>query len=160
MKNRNLSKVQQRLCPVCDDRVHGRSDKIYCCSKCKDQDYAKQRKDYLITAKVVLGQLARNHYLLDLFGGDADHYTISLAALQEKGFDPNFITGMEQNKYGHKFKLFNYSWYPTNTQNIVVYRNKIETPLSPYTYKRWERHHERFAQTYVNTRPEGWYGPS
>jgi len=152
MKNRNSN--QERLCPVCDDRVHGRSDKIYCCSKCKDRDYAKSRKDFLITAKVVLGQLARNQYVLDLFGGDSDRYTISLAALQDKGFDPNFVTGIEHNKYGQKFKIFNYSWYQANTQNIVVYRNKIETPLSPYTYKRWLRHHEAFAQTFVDGRSD------
>jgi len=150
MKTKTFFLDEKRHCPVCNESVHGRSDKIYCCSKCKDKHYAKNRKDFLITAKVVLNQQARNHFVLDLFGGDADRYTISLAALQDKGFDPLFITGIEHNKYGQKFKLFNYSWYQANTQNIVVYRNKIETPLSPYTYKRWLRHHQAFAQTYVD----------
>ena len=159
MKNKTFILSQKRFCPVCDDRVHGRTDKIYCCSKCKDKHYAKNRKDFLIDAKVVLKQQARNHFVLDLFGGDSDHYTISLAALQDKGFDPNFVTGIEHNKFGQKFKLFNYCWYQANTQNIVVYRNKKETPLSPYTYKRWVRHHEHLAQTFVDGRSDD-YAPS
>lgn len=83
----------------------------------KDRHYAKKRKELAIFHKVTLRQLARNHFVLDLFSGDAEKFTVNLSALKDLGFDPNFITGMEHNKYGHKYKLFNYCWYPANTQN-------------------------------------------
>lgn len=79
-----------------------------------------ERKKNAISNRVVQIKLARNQFVLDLFGGGAERFEISLAALQDMGFDPAFVTGVEHNKYGFKFKLFNYSWYPSNTQKTCL----------------------------------------
>lgn len=60
--------------------------------------------------------------------------------LRRLGFNFDVITGWEQNKYGLKFHLFEFSWYAVNSQNIMVYRNSDELEISPFLYKRWERH--------------------
>lgn len=128
-------------CTVCDSKLFGRSDKVFCTIKCKNKAYAKQRKEFEEEYHEVIRELRRNNYILNyLKGKNTEKFIINKKELRRLGFNFDIITGWEQNKYGIKLHLFNFSWYQINSQNIMVYCNPDEKPLSPYIYKRWLRH--------------------
>jgi len=137
----NLTEEERRKCCVCDSKLHGRSDKVFCNYKCKNKAYAQHRKDAYAAGSQPIKRLNRNYYILCyLKGENADKFCISKSELRRLGFYFDVVSGIEQNKFGLKFHVFEFSWYPVNNQNIMVYRNSDEQPISPYIYKRWERH--------------------
>lgn len=143
-----LTEEERRKCTVCDSKLHGRSDKVFCSVKCKNKAYAQHRKDANSAGAADVKKMQRNYYILSyLTGKHSDKFQVSTRELRRLGFHFDVISGIESNKYaclsgrqGFKFRLFEFSWYQVNNQCIQVYRNPGEQEISPYVYNRWERH--------------------
>jgi len=137
----NLTEEERRKCCVCDSKLHGRSDKVFCNYKCKNIAYAQHRKDSNAAGSEVIKKMHRNYYILSyLKGENCDKFCVNKKELMRLGFNFDVVSGYEWNKFGLKSHLFEFSFYPINNQNIMVYRNSDEKTISPYVYKRWERH--------------------
>lgn len=132
---------EKRRCTVCDSLLFGRIDKVFCSVKCKNFAYAHERRQFFNDHHETIRELRRNNYILRfLKGSKVEKFMVNKKELRRLGFNFDVVTGWEQNKYGLKFHLFEFSWYAVNSQNIMVYCNPNEIALSPYLYRRWERH--------------------
>jgi hypothetical protein len=128
------------LCVICDTKLFGRSDKRFCNIICKNKYHAELRKNNKSISSETI-KISHNNYqiLAALFGESCSKYKINKVVLQRKGFDFHSFTGMEVNKFGFKLKIFEFSWYHTKQNNIVVYRNQTDTSISPFVFKRIQR---------------------
>lgn len=73
-------------------------------------------------------------------GENTGKFSIHRMELVRLGFDFETVTGYEINKFGFKLQVYEFSWYITKNQQVMVYRDPDFTPISPYVYKRWVRH--------------------
>ena len=145
----NLSAVQaarskspkNRLCVICDSPLFGRSDKIFCGTKCKNRYHAEVRKSYKTISNETQKIQKKNHLLLmQLIGPNAKKYQIKKLVLERKGFDFEIVSGVELSKFGLRFRLYDFYWYHTKSGTITIYRNENEFSISPFVYKRWDRY--------------------
>jgi hypothetical protein len=133
-------KSSERLCTVCDFPLFGRSDKVFCSLRCKNKYHSSIRKSTKSVTNETIKVLYRNHQILtELMGENCSKYEISKLVLQRKGFDFDVISGIEQNKFGYKLNVFDFSWYLSKNSNIVIYFNPEKELISPFVYKRWKR---------------------
>lgn len=131
----------ERLCCVCDTKLKGRIDKAFCDYTCKNEYHKEIRKKSKQAGNITIKRINRNYDILSLLMGEnTSKYCINRMELVRLGFDFQSISGYEQNKYGLKLQVFEYSWYLTKNQNVMVYRDPDHVPISPFVYKRWERH--------------------
>src|SRR5690606_21187362 len=101
-----------RLCVICDSKLFGRSDKVFCSTKCKNYYHAEIRKTNKTVSKETIKQLYKNYRILsELIGINCPKFQINKLVLQRKGFDFDSVSGIEVNKFGFKLKVFDFSWY-------------------------------------------------
>lgn len=130
----------RNLCVICDSNLFGRSDKRFCNIKCKNKYHSALRKSNQTVSKETMKVLIKNYQILaSLFPKEATKYQINKLVLERRGFEFDSISGIEQNKFGLKLKIFNFSWYLTKNNTIIVHFNNKEDSISPFVYKRLER---------------------
>lgn len=131
----------KRLCCVCDAKLHGRKDKVFCNYICKNE-YHRENRVHANQAGAanIKKQHWNYHILCYLMGDNISKFSIHRMELVRLGFDFETVTGYEINKFGFKLQLFEFSWYVTKNQQVMVYRDPDFVPISPYVYKRWQRH--------------------
>lgn len=128
-----------RTCCVCDSKLYGRSDKVFCNYTCKNKYHAALRKHNKSVASQTIGKLNRNYQILCLLiGKKADKFRIHRLELMRYGFQFDVMSGVEVNKFGLKCQVYEFSWYMTQNQQIIVSRDQNQSQISPYVYKRWE----------------------
>ncbi len=100
--------MDNRKCPICDSVVIGRTDKIFCSTKCKSIDqYEKRQKTEAFYFRVEK-QLRTNRKVLKRFN-KSGFTTIRKSKLIENGFNPNFFTHYWKNQKGDVY-LFIYEY--------------------------------------------------
>jgi predicted nucleic acid-binding Zn ribbon protein len=98
----------EKLCPICNSAVKGRSDKIFCSVKCKSiEQYEKRQENEQFFLKVEK-QLRVNRKVLKRYN-KSGFTTIRAAELAKEGFDPNFFTHYWKNQKGDVY-LFVYEY--------------------------------------------------
>jgi hypothetical protein len=132
--------VDKRLCCVCDKPLIGRSDKVFCGIQCKNKYHSDIRRNTKNAASVSTKILFKNYQILCLLlGTNCSKYTISKKELQRMGFCFEAVSGVTFTPYGIKYELFEFSWYYTKNNQIVVKLDREQSIISPFMYKRWER---------------------
>jgi hypothetical protein len=145
MKNIQLKK-SDRLCCVCDKKLFGRSDKVFCNIQCKNKYHSEVRKNAKNTITNNINILKKNYNILcSLLGENCHKFEINKLKLQELKFDFSVITGIDKTNLGiqmkdFKLEVFEFKWYQTENDTIVISRQKNHSNLSPYMYKRWVRY--------------------
>lgn len=135
-----------RICCVCEKQLFGRSDKVFCDITCKNKYHSSVRKHVKTVSKETLKILTKNYNILSyLKGKNANKFMIKKLELQRLGFDFEVISGIESNKYGLRMNVFEFSWYHTKDQNILVNRDSTQHPIAPYVYKRWELNYDTLS---------------
>ncbi|WP_299535682.1 hypothetical protein [Ulvibacterium sp.] len=86
-----------RTCPVCGTTVKGRSDKKYCCKKCKSIDQYENRQKSEGFYIRVDRQLKINRKILKRYN-KSGYSVIRKNELLEEGFNPKFFTHYWKNK--------------------------------------------------------------
>lgn len=128
-----------RTCCVCDSKLHGRSDKVFCNYTCKNKYHSALRKHNKSVSAQTISKLNRNYQILCLLiGKNSDRFRIHRLELMRHGFQFDVISGVEVNQYGMKCQVYEFSWHMTQNQQIVVSRDIRQSQISPYVYKRWE----------------------
>jgi len=140
-------KPDRRLCCVCDKPLYGRSDKVFCDIHCKNKYHSDVRKHTKSAANVSTQLLFKNYQILCLLLGDnCSKFVISKKELQKRGFCFEAVSGVTVTKYGFKHEIYQFSWYYTSNNQIVVRQDLDQSIISPFMYKRWKRTLE-FLQT-------------
>lgn len=98
----------KKTCPVCDEEVRGRVDRIFCSTKCKSSSQYGQRLEKEHYYLQVDRQLKVNRKLLKRFN-TAGKSTIRKELLIEAGFNPMYFTNYWKNQSGDVY-LFCYEF--------------------------------------------------
>lgn len=150
MKNKTFSKAKpidpsslkpSRQCCVCDKPLYGRSDKVFCDIACKNRYHADVRRHTKSASAVNVRILRKNYEILcSLLGNPCDRFVVKKLKLKELNFNFHVVSGVSQTPYGLKFDIFEFSWFYSRNDNITVLQDSKQTKISPFMYKRWERH--------------------
>lgn len=138
----NLENLQpdRRLCCVCNKQLFGRTDKVFCDIHCKNKYHSDVKKHTKSAAHVSTQLLYKNYQILCLLLGDnCSKFVISKKELQKRGFCFEAISGIKITKNGFKNELFQFSWYYSSGNQIVVSQDLEQSTISPFMYKRWKR---------------------
>ncbi len=139
-----LFKRDERKCCVCDKKLFGRSDKVFCDIHCKNKYHSELRKHSQTASATTTKILNKNYAILCvLLGQNCKKYKVKKLFLESKGFNFQTISGLEKTTYGQKMKIYEFSWYYSSEDNIVVLRDNEQSKISPYVYKRWEYHYKK-----------------
>ena len=135
-----VEKEKVRKCCVCDSKIHGRSDKVFCNTTCKNKYHSSLRKHNQSVSVQTINKLNRNYQILCLLlGEDADTFEISKLELIKLGFQFSIVSGIEINKFEIKFSIYEFTFKVNKNQVIEVTRETKQSQISPYVYKRWSR---------------------
>jgi len=91
MHMNNEGKLERR-CPVCGVPIKGRSNKIFCCKKCKNAYHNEQRSRQLCYRNKIITSLTLNYRILEkLLSKHID--SMALCDIEVSGFKPSMVTG-------------------------------------------------------------------
>lgn len=150
MKNKPFSKAKpvelsslkpSRQCCVCDKPLYGRSDKVFCDITCKNRYHSDVRRHTKSASAVNIRILRKNYAILcSLLGNACERFVVKKLKLKELNFNFDVVSGVTQMSFGLKFDLFEFSWFHSRNDNVTVLQDSRQTRISPFMYKRWERH--------------------
>ncbi len=96
----------KKKCPVCENQIIGRVDKVFCSLECKRAaDYEKRRIEDALFFKIDK-QLKTNRKILKKYNRTG-MTTLRREVLHKEGFNPNFFTHYWKNKKEEVY-LFSY----------------------------------------------------
>lgn len=112
----NKDKYEQKRCINCGAPLSGRTDKIFCCGRCKNEWHnhitlsEKRRKER------VFGALWRNYKILEMML-DSKEKSPEILALGEMGFRDEYVTGFCKRRNGrHEYRCFDISYNKTEAR--------------------------------------------
>ena len=97
-----------KKCPICSSVVKGRTDKIFCSTKCKSIDQYEKRQETEAFYFKVEKQLRNNRKILKKYN-KSGFTTLRKSRLIEDGFNPDFFTHYWKNQKGEVY-LFVYEY--------------------------------------------------
>lgn len=100
--------TNKKICPVCGTLVTGRSDKLFCSTKCKSINQYENRQENERFFFKVDKKLKVNRKLLRQYN-KSGLSTIRKSELLKAGFDPKFFTHYWKNQEGEVY-LFVYEY--------------------------------------------------
>ena len=111
-------------CKICQSKIHGRIDKIFCSIECKNSYHVQLRRATATAVKVTDKILHRNRsILLELMGKNSKQKKIPRQLLDKKKFNWKYITGYY---YNSKDKLYNivydFAWMEFSDGEILIIR--------------------------------------
>lgn len=128
-----------RKCCVCSKNLHGRSDKRYCSSDCKNEHHKCARKKIYDEFKSWQKTILRNHVVLEgIIGRSASRIRIKRQTLFKFGFDQFSITGTYKKENQRYFTIGKYHFTVTDNNKFEIFREKIPEMIEENFYKRWE----------------------
>jgi len=121
-----------KKCPVCETLVKGRSDKVFCSTKCKSiRQYERRQENEKFYLKVD-GKLKTNRKLLRYYN-KSGYTTLRKSELLNAGFDPKFFTHYWKNKKGDVYLfVYEYGFLSTTTNGrekyiLVIWQDYMAT---------------------------------
>lgn len=97
-----MEKYQARLCKSCGDRIRGRSDKVFCDDRCRNQFHNQERKRPALTeyARSIQHQLVKNRTILQRHLRERRCCLVDRDQLLRDGFSFDLFTHRGQEKNG------------------------------------------------------------
>ncbi len=125
-------------CPTCGGVVVGRTDKRFCCIKCKNEHHRVARALFKPRFKEIQRKILRNLVVAEgILGTKHSAMSIHKDALFRHGFDLSVCTGTTviNDKLVHE--LHDYHFHVRKDGIVVVKRTKQLKELMPVFFKRW-----------------------
>jgi len=113
-----------RTCRLCKNEFRGRSDKVFCSSKCKSTYHIKLNKATNLATHRIDKILHRNRsILLEILGKNKGYKKVSRKELDNRNFNFHYITHHHTNVQG-KFVnyVYDFSWIIFSDQEIQIRR--------------------------------------
>lgn len=113
--------TKDKTCPVCGSKVRGRTDKIFCSTKCRSINQYENRQETEAFYLKVDRQLKINRKILKKYNRSG-LTTIRSSELIKEGFDPKFFTHFWKNKKGDVYLfVFEYGFLKKTDQGKEKY---------------------------------------
>jgi hypothetical protein len=110
-------------CQQCRKALHGRTDKRFCNSNCKNAFNFAKRRDTRNEVKEIDGYLHRNREILATLMGESKKEMFDRAVLTRAKFRWEYMTGIYKNKQGKWYHLvYDYAWMEFTDQQILIVR--------------------------------------
>ncbi len=113
-------------CKICKKRMKGRSDKLFCSTKCKN-DYHYQKRSSLFIVNTIDKILHKNYeILLELLENDPRKYfKVPKTLLTEMGYNFDYYTSTYINSRGKMyFYVYDCSIMEFRNQEIMIVNNQ------------------------------------
>lgn len=94
----------ERFCPVCNEKIKGRIDKIFCSDTCRSSHNYEKRQQNETFYLEVNRQIHKNRKILKAYN-KLGYTTVRQEDLHKEGCDPNYFTHYWKNAEG-KVYLF------------------------------------------------------
>lgn len=91
----------QRVCPVCGDKIYGRSDKKFCSDHCRNAFNNKLNSDYSNNRRNINNILRKNRRILEEENTQSGKTLVSKESLLTKGFNFTYHTHTYTTKKGY-----------------------------------------------------------
>lgn len=113
-------------CKMCNKMVRGRSDKLYCSSRCKSNYHNKlQRSTAKVTAEIDKILHRNRNILIEIMGENKTKIMVEKLKLDQNKFNYSYFTGMHINKNNKEvYNVYDFSYLIFSNQEILLYRNK------------------------------------
>jgi len=118
----------KKQCLQCQKELHGRSDKKFCSTLCRNNHNYKLRKTTKDAVKDIDYILHRNRIILQALMGEKGRSKMMVDRLQldQMGFNFNYITGFYKNSHNKLYHhVYDYAWMEFSKQEIMIVRKKI-----------------------------------
>ena len=119
-------KSKKRICPICQSRVVGRSDKKFCSVKCKTYYHQRLRLVTKTAAAAIDKILHRNRsILLEVMGKHNMRMTIPKLELAKRKFNFQHITHYHINHKGKTYHfVYDFAWMTFSDDEVLIVRKK------------------------------------
>ncbi len=119
-------KNQLKICQECSAPIRGRADKKFCDDHCRSVHHHKSFHDGNNEVRRINYQLRRNRKVLADFLVNAQRTRVSLAKLQEAGFNFSYFTHISRSSKGEIFTVcYDFGYLKTADDTCVLIRWKI-----------------------------------
>ena len=111
---------------MCKKQLVGRSDKIFCKIKCKNEYHFKLRATTTKASKNIDKILHRNRsILLELTGKNSFQKKIPRIELEKKNFKFNYLTHFYINKEGKTYHwIYDHAWVSFSNDQILIVKKQ------------------------------------
>jgi len=129
-----------RQCVICNRRLVGRSDKVFCDIKCKNYYHREIRMSARTALDETVSILRKNYIILTgLMGENSDKFVIDKLALEKAGFNFNHITGVRLDNVSPRYFIFELSFEFIKKNRVKIGVDTEREIFSPFVFKRWAR---------------------
>lgn len=117
-----------KKCKMCKDHLVGRSDKIFCCTKCKSAYHYKLNTVTKSYCNIVDSILHRNRsILLEIMGKRTQKLSVNRLLLDEKKFNYDYVTGFYTNSRNKTINyVYDFAWLTFSSSDILIFRKNIK----------------------------------
>lgn len=117
---------QTRLCKSCGDRIRGRSDKLYCDDRCRNQYHNKEKKRPALTvlARSIQHQLLKNRMILHRHLGRANCRLVDRDQLLREGFSFDLFTHRSRKKRGVVVFCYEFGYRNGGQNRLTIIRQR------------------------------------
>ena len=115
-----------RKCKSCKAKIVGRTDKLFCSIKCKNNAYQQAKKRTQSITLEVDKILHRNYRILaSMMKGEYRKLKIPQLKLAKAKFNFNYITNYQINKQGKVFHyVYDLAWMSFSDNEILIIKQK------------------------------------
>ena len=113
--------INNITCKVCKIPISGRSDKVFCSLKCKNEYHLELKKSIPIEIKEVDKILFRNRSILyELLGTRKTQRKMKLIDLESKGFNFYYHTHITKSKNQDVFWCYDKGWTEVSPVDVLI----------------------------------------
>lgn len=136
-KKYQLDKRPERKCVICESNLVGRSDKVFCGIQCKNKYHAEVRKSNKTYESETMKMITKNYIILAGVLSQENSASIKKTVLQRLGFNFDYVTQFQSKNSGTYFYIFDFCFYFSRNENVIIHKDPKQSPISPFLYKRW-----------------------
>ena len=113
---------EEKLCLNCGTPIKGRTDKLFCCSRCKNEWHNRLTGEQRRRRERVFNTLWKNYKILELVMESGDPLP-EIHALTDLGFRPEYVTGFCRRRGGRdEYRCFDISYNKTEARLYNIRR--------------------------------------
>lgn len=117
-----------KRCPNCNKIITGRTDKVFCDDKCRNNFYYKFNSEQKTFIRSVNKKLLKNRVIMRAIN-PSGRTSVPKHYLEEQGFDFSFFTGIHITKKGRPYYLVYdqaFSFDEDDRVSLVVFYNETQ----------------------------------
>ncbi len=114
-------------CPICGDKILGRSDKIFCTPTCKAVYHHRRKLQVMPISRPIISMLNRNWVILQELYEEIGKkkFFVSLAQLNKAGFHSKYYNTSETNKQGKTYYyIYDFGWMQFSEKEVMIIKLK------------------------------------